>query len=413
MSRSEATVEEILGLLPEIEELEVLRLRLMRAAVPDPQKTWDGSSTVSTVDKRIVAGEAVDRAVEEAEATLRSYIELLHTGIAPVLRALFDERPDDAARSLVTLGEHHEGTGRLRDARECYRTALAVSLPLVEKAPQILSLRRIGRVSLALGEYHEAISHYERSAELAHDSADLPGEVVARTGIGNVLFWQGRLAEAEERYLAALALAETVADSELRLERGHLFNNLGNLATRTQRLERAETWLGRAVDLWESFSSPADQVICWLNLGHLREAQGRSDEAREAYEHALALKAPSAVLAPVATDLSDWYLRGGHVTQAQEVGRLAEEHAIGSGSPYAIGRMYQGRGNIARALGHEDGFTFYEKALEIAREKAYPLLEGETLLDYALLRAQTGGTEEAVAYLERAREIFQSLGTLR
>jgi len=31
--------------------------------------------------------------------------------------------------------------------------------------------------------------------------------------------------------------------------------------------------------------------------------------------------------------------------------------------------MYRGLGNIARATGSEDGFTFFEKALEIARGK--------------------------------------------
>jgi hypothetical protein len=72
--------------------------------------------------------------------------------------------------------------------------------------------------------------------------------------------------------------------------------------------------------------------------------------------------------------------------------------------------MYQGRGNIARALNNDSGFIFFEKALEIAREKDYRLLEGDILLDYALLRQQTAGVEEAQAYLERAREIFVELG---
>ena len=414
MSRSApTTVEEILGLLPDIDELEILRLRIVGAAVPDPEKAWDSSSAYSTIDKRIVASEAVDRAIEEAEAELRAYIERLHRGIRPALRSFFEGNPDEAARHLITLGEQLEGDGRIRNARQCYRTALGLCLPLADKVPQILALRRIARVSVALGEFQEARSHYERSAELAHDSQDLYGEVIGLTGIGNVLFWQGRLLESEQWYREALTLADTLGESALRLERGHLFNNLGNLATRTQRLDEAEEWLGQAVDLWESYSSPVDQVICWMNRAHLREAQGRWEEAREAYEHALAINAPSFVRATVCTDLAEWYLRDGHVTQAEALGREAEEQAIASGSPYTMGRMYQGRGNIARARGDEDGFIFYEKALEIAREKGYPFLEGETCLDYALMRAQSGGVEEAQAYLERAVDIFRHLGTLR
>ena len=39
-----------------------------------------------------------------------------------------------------------------------------------------------------------------------------------------------------------------------------------------------------------------------------------------------------------------------------------------------------------------------------------PTLEGEVYYDYALFRARLGQREEARAYLERAREIFESVG---
>jgi tetratricopeptide (TPR) repeat protein len=114
--------------------------------------------------------------------------------------------------------------------------------------------------------------------------------------------------------------------------------------------------------------------------------------------------------AVIATDYGAWWLHEGHLSQAEEWGRVAEEHAIAAGSPYSLGHMYLGRGRIARAGGDEDGFTFFEKALEIARLKGYPSLEAETLLDYAALRSDNGGREEAVAYLERACEILRGLG---
>ncbi|HEU0052262.1 MAG TPA: tetratricopeptide repeat protein, partial [Longimicrobium sp.] len=328
MTRSEATVEEILDLLPDIEELELLRLRIVRAAVPDPEKAWDGSSEYATIDKRIVGAEAVESAVEEAERALRTYIELLHDGLRRALRGFFAGRPDEAARELVALGEQHEAEGRLRSARQCYRVALSLSLPLPDKAVQILALRRIGRVGVAVGDFRDASSHYERSAELARDSGDLHGEVVAHTGLANVLFWQGRLAEAEAAYREALALADTADESHFGMERGHLYNNLGNLALRTQRPAEAEAWLTRALEQWEKLSSPLDLTICLVNWAHLREEQGEWGAAREAYERALSLSVPSAVRANIATDLAEWCLHEKHVSQALQWGREAEEHAI-------------------------------------------------------------------------------------
>lgn len=412
MTRPEATVEDILGLLPDLDDLEVLRLRLIAAAVRDPGKEWDSSRDYSTIDKRIVSPEGAAHALEEAKQALHEHVEALHAGLLPIFESFFAGDRDATARRLVALGELLEASGRVDGARRCYRAALAASLPLTDKGPQILALRRIARVSLHLGDFQEAASYYERSAEMAHDSGDLHGEVVARTGNGNVRLWQGRWAEADQCYREALALADAAGPGELTLERGQIYNNLGNLATRLERLEESEGWFELALQVWETHASPEDHAICLHNLGNLREAQGRWDEARRSYEGALKLPVSPAVRSIIAADYAEWWLHEGHLTQAAEYGRVAEEHAIAASSPYTLGHMYLGRGKIARALGDADGFTFFEKALEIARDKGYPFLQAETLVEYAALRAQNDGGEEAVAYLERACEILKALGAI-
>jgi tetratricopeptide (TPR) repeat protein len=413
VSRTEATVEELLALVPELDEMELLRLRVIAAAIPDPGREWDSSSAYSTVDKRIVTADDVERSIRDAEESLRQYITMLYEGLRPVFRTFFEGRGDEAASHLVSLGEKMEGEGRLKGARQCYRAALTLSLPLLDKQPQILALRRIGRVALNLGDFQEASQHYERSAQLARDADNLRGEVVARTGMGNVLAWQGRWADAERTYREALSLAEGAPEGDFALELAQIFYNLGHLATRMERLEESEEWLARAFERANAAGSPVDLSFCYMNLGHLREKQGRLEEARDAYDRARSLPVSRALLSGIASDMADVCLREGHVSQAEEWGRIAEEHAIAAGSAYILGRMYQSRGNIARAQGDEDGFTFYEKALEIAREKAYPFLEAETLADYAELRRRSGGLEEAQAYLERARDLFQELGAAR
>ncbi len=413
MSRTEATVEDLLRLLPPVEELEVLRLHLIGAAVPDPERAWDSSSSYSTVDKRILSPEDVERAISQAEQAVLQHITLLHEGLRPVFRSFFSGEPDEAARHLIALGERHEETGRALGAHQCYRAALTISLPLPDKGAQIVALRRLGRVALALGEFKDATAFYERSANLARDSDDLSGEVISLTGAGNVSMYQGRWAEAETAYAQALAVTEGADAAELRLERGQLFNNMGNVTTRTGRLDEADTWLARAHELWATLDSPVDLAVYYLNVGHLREVQERLGDARASYQAALDLPIPSSVKAIVAADLANVCLLDGYVTEAEELARVAEEHAIASRSPYTLGYMYRHLGNLARARGDEDGFTFYEKALQIAREKGYPSLEAETLADYAALRRHNGGAEEAVAYLERARELFLELGSVQ
>ena len=408
MNRADATIEELAGLLPGLDELEFLRLRLVGVAVPDPGK----ESVNTTFDKRIVTPEAAERALEEAEAALHEHVSLIHAGLRPVLGSFFEGRPEESARHLIGLGERLEGAGRVQAAGRCYRAALAVSLPLVEKEAQILALRRMGRVSVTVGDFQEAVACYERSAELARDSGDLPGEVIALTGLGNVRLWQGRWSEAERCYHAALERADSAAPGSLAVERGQIYNNLGLCTSRRGRFDEAEIWFESGFRLWESVSSPLDLAICHFNRASLREAQERWEEARSDYEAALALPVSPSMRAVIATDFAEWWLHEGHVTQAQELGRVAEENAISAGSPYMLGHMYKGRGNIARARGDADGFIFFEKALEIAADKGYSFLEALTLLDYAQLRADMGGVEEAAAYLERARDLCRELGAL-
>jgi tetratricopeptide (TPR) repeat protein len=270
--RSDSTVEALLQLIPGVDELEVLRLELIRSAVPDPGRTWDSSSAYSTVDKRILTPEDVDRALARAQELALQYAAFLHEGLRPVVHAYFAGDGDAAARHLIALGERHEAAGRAGGARRVYHAALNLALPLPDKAAQILALRRLGRVALALGDFKDATAFYERSAQLARDSGDLRGEVIARTGAGNVCMYQGRWAEAEQAYVSALALAEAAPEA-LALERGQLCNNLGSVHTRWGRLQDAETWLARARALWDGVDSPVDAGILFLNLGHLRAAQ--------------------------------------------------------------------------------------------------------------------------------------------
>lgn len=414
MSRSKATLEELFGLLPEIDELELLRLALVGVAVPHPGKEWDSSSAYSTIDKRVVRLEQLEDAIQETEESLHTYIHSLFEGLRPLFRSFWSGDAVETVRHLVELGERQENDGLFRKARNCYDVALSLSLPLADKGPQILALRRIGRMALSLGDLQDAHSYYLRSAELARDSGDLHGEIIARTGVGNARLWQGRLAEAQQFYESALALVEQVeAQDGIMLERAQLYNNLGNVMTRQMDLDAAEGWFAKALELWAIIPSPFDRAVCHHNRGHLLLAQGKRERGREVYQEALALTIPPGLWAGIAIDIAETCLLDGLVSQAEEWGRAAEERAIASRSPYSLARMYQGRGNIARALQDDGGFIFFEKALEIVREKDYRFLEGEILLDYALLRQQTGGVEEAQAYLECAREIFMELGAAR
>jgi tetratricopeptide (TPR) repeat protein len=403
-------VGELLRLFPEVEELEEFALRVVSAGVPDPAKAWSKSSEYATIDKRIVSPAAAQGALQEAEESAVEQVGEIFGICREVLDHYWSGNVAEAAMSLARLAEKEEQRRRYEQARRYLDTALAVSLPLADKRPQILALRLLGRVLWRQGELTEAALHYHRAEQLARDVSDPRSEVIALTGLGNVRLFQGRWADAESLYMRALSRVEETEFSGSELQRAQLHNNLGTVTSRLNRLEEAKAWFVRALALWAEMDEPADLAICRHNFGLLHVREGENRAARECFEQALALPVSPGIRAAIATDLALTYLPDGQIAQAKELGRLAEEHAIAARSPFVLGSMYRGLGNIARAEGDEGGITFFEKALEIARQKEDLLLEGETLTDYAELRHTMGEAEEAASYLERACEIFEQLG---
>ncbi|HEV2130921.1 MAG TPA: tetratricopeptide repeat protein [Longimicrobiaceae bacterium] len=413
MERSQRTLEELYRVIPDVEEFETLRLAIIGAAVPDPATLWARSSASATIDKRVVPADRIEQVVDEAEAALHAYIASVFSTFRPLFRTFQAGKHIEVAYHLVELGERQEAHGRYRKARRCFDSALDVALPLTEKGPQILALRSIGRVARTLGDLHEALEYYRRSAELACDAQDLKGEVIAQTGYANVLAAQGRWGEAERCYREVLAKVDERGEAEsLRLQQAQLYNNLGMIATRQHHLSAAEEWLERALRQWAVLDSPVDVAVCYYNRGFLREQQERLSEAHAVYEQALALDIPPGMRVGIMVQLADLHVKQGQLRAAEARGREAEQLAITAQSPYYLAEMYRGLGNIARAKGDHDGFTFFEKALEITREKDYRLLAAKTLTEYSVLRSEMGEWEEAISFLERAREIFSQLGAV-
>lgn len=400
---------EVLLLLPELEELEDLKLGLVAAAAPDPQREWMKSAAHATTDKRLLDRAAMTEALEQAEAAMHSRVAVLFSGYGRIFQAFCEASPAECVRELVELGELEEGRARFERAQMLFSAALRLSLPLPDKSLQSLTLRRLGRVLRSRGDLKEALAHYQRSAELANDSGDLLGEISARIGLGTVLGYQGRWQDAEAAFQAALTLIER-SDADLTVARGQVYNNLAAAETRQNRLAEAEVWFDRAMEVWDETESPADLAVCYHNMAVSLKRQGRVEESTEMYHRALGQELPATFRALIATDLAQSYAEQGMHGQAREWVEEAEVQAAAARSPYSLGYLNYGLGEIARATDDEDGFIFYERALEIARNRGLTLLEGQTLLGYGLLRKNMGEADEARALLAEAVKIFRTTG---
>jgi tetratricopeptide (TPR) repeat protein len=278
----------------------------------------------------------------------------------------------------------------------------------VDRVPLVLALRRAARAHLALGEPAKALVFYRASAEDAAASGDATGCVIAGTGIGNVLAFQGRWAEAQSAYRAAYDAAVSV-DERLRAQ---LCVNLSLVAREQHRLDEAEGWLAQARGSWDRMSD-ADRSVWWNNEGLLLMERGDVTRAARAFEDALECAGGHFDRAMIYDNRAELAARAQRVNDALDLSRQAEEHALAAGAPRALAEIYVRMGKLFGLNGDANGVTFFEKALELCRTGGYPLLEGTAHLEYGLFRQSLGEHDDGRPHLLRAREIFGELGSER
>jgi len=100
----------------------------------------------------------------------------------------------------------------------------------------------------------------------------------------------------------------------------------------------------------------------------------------------------------------------GRWREAEDEARRGEELAIAQNLTRQLARLYVILGTLRGAQGDEDGFVFFEKAIELCRGlEPSPRQEGETYVEYARFRRGLGDRDGARACFERALEIFATL----
>ncbi|MGH7700104.1 MAG: tetratricopeptide repeat protein, partial [Gemmatimonadales bacterium] len=273
-------------------------------------------------------------------------------------------------------------------------------------------LRRLGRVCLLLGHYDDAARHHQRGLALAEAEFDQAAAISASQGLGDVALARGEWTGARAWYQRGLRLAEAAGDTA---SLGRLEHQLGVLAFRRGDVTAAGEHLRRARERFEQLGEPVELARVLDSHGLVEAALGRHAAASAAYREALAWsrRAPQDPGAEVSIrlDLAELALGTGTLLDAEEELRRAESLAITRNLPRRLIRIYALMGRLRGLQGDETGFVFFEQAIELCRVLARsPGDEARLYEEYGAFRGRLGQADEARAYLERARDLFEALG---
>ena len=411
-------VEQALRLLPNLEALMPLRGLLLSSARPDERVQWGSGGPYLTIGKREVEPGELTRRVGPVLAVVTEHIGALYRAYVEALEAQERGEPAGAVAALLGAGRREEHVGRLEQASAWYEVALALAEGLQDRRPEVETLLAGGRVCLAHGWYAEGARHYQRALVLAEAEFDQAGAIDACIGLGCVAFERAEWAGAQAWYSRALRLVEAGGDG-LRL--GRIEHQLGLLARRQGDLARAGEHLRRARECLELLGAGREMARVLDAQGELDAALGRPGPAAEAFREALAWvrrdepdpggEGGGGLDVTIRLHLAELLLDTGRLLEAEEEMRRAEQFAITSNQTRGLVRIYTLLGTLRGRQGDETGFVFFEQAIALCRALGSPPVdEARVYHAYGLFRQVCGGPDEARAYLERAREIFRSLG---
>jgi tetratricopeptide (TPR) repeat protein len=179
-------------------------------------------------------------------------------------------------------------------------------------------------------------------------------------------------------------------------------------------LREAPELLRRARSCFRADANASDLARLLRTEGMLHELLGDRSAAAD-YREALmwALKAedgPDLQLS-IRLHLARLDLAGDRLLEAEEEMRRVEHLALAEGLPSWLVRAYLLMGHARARAKDDNGFVFFEQAIELCRSlECAALLEAEAYQAYGDFRLAMGDPDAARAYFDRAAEILKPLG---
>lgn len=403
------TLDDVREALPPVEELRPVFDLLLSESEPDAARTWSKSGELGTVGARLVDGGSITQALVRLAAEEGEHLHRQYTSVGQALEALASGDGARAAAAFLQAAALEEQRDRPDRAAAYCRAAHRAARDEKDQAPTALALRRWARALRAQGKLAEAFERYANAHEDGLALADARGAAEAAIGAGNVLEEQGRWTEAARWYRTALDTVESSGGPVP--ERWHALLNLHIVTRSAGAVENSVELLDEAERAAAEVDPEGSAPFIQNARGQLEMARGKFGPAERYLRAALEADTNPRAHATFRLNLAEALLAQGRELDAAEHAREAEREAIRAGLVSKLPEVYRLLGRIASAEGNPDAFVFFERALELVRERALPALEEAlTLQAYAEAEALRDDVETAEQLRRDAAERFQTLG---
>ena len=226
--------------------------------------------------------------LDEAERTYRQILTMLQA------QPVSSQQQQHLATACHQLGMVAQNRGRLDDAEDWYRKALAIRADISDKPGLAMTYHQLGIAAHSRGRLDDALSWYIKSLAIEEELGNKLGMAGSYHQLGNLAGDRGWLDDAEGWYCKALAIEE-----ELCHKPGMALacNALGAVAqerwllddTKERLLDDAEEWYRKALAIREELGDKPGTADTYHQLGVAAHSRGRLDDAEGWYRKALAI----------------------------------------------------------------------------------------------------------------------------
>jgi len=405
-------VERALWMMPDLEALAPLRAAVVAMSHEQTGVEWSSAARYATVGKRNIWPLDVRERRRQVLHQVTRHIGVLYEAVMAALEG--EQRGDVAAavRALLGAADAEERVGRLVQARAWCEQALVLSVDFQNRQLEFDALCRLGHLAAVRGEYEEAGRYYQRGLALAEEERNDEGVIRVCQGLGRLGRGMGQWGKGDRWLARGLALAETTSDQ---LRMAQLSRDLGDVARRGGDPAKASEMLQLARGVFEELGAAEDLAFTLQSQAQLDAGQGRRVEALAAYREALSwLRRGRENLwleVSIRINIANLFMDSDRFSDAVEQLREAEEIAIVHTFDRGLAQTYTALGKVCRRRMDENGFVFFEKALELCRGAGRaPIVEAHVRYEYGVFRSRLGEREAALAHLERAQDLYEWAG---
>jgi tetratricopeptide (TPR) repeat protein len=339
------------------------------------------------------------------------------------------------ANALLRLGNIHvrsRRADRAADADEAFRRCITLSqdstIRLERRVAQSIlaaALQSIGRSLAHRGQHAEAITHFVRSLDIAHDLGDSNTVTVTNNYLGQCSYRLGSFQQAEQYFRNALRLAETQG---MRFQIMLNHSGLGDCSLSRGDHESALMHSAKALAIAKEFKATPGIISKYHEkMAEVYNAQGRRLESLRMYKSMLAAARESGDRRSIYRaflHIGYNYYQLDSLSLAMDAFRQSMVLAQDSNDSIMVAHNLYGMGNVYMKIGHlDDAMQKYVSSLSYCVQPA-----GKSLITYVYhsigeLKCRRLELAEAMEYLgkslliseelndrSKAAEVLQSIG---